>query len=230
MSETGGRAGPGLVIFGASNILSDLLDAALAQQWPVSAIVLDTPEPAGPRDRPVADRLDDYARHAPRPLLLQMGAFTPMQGDRYLLGPTTPARAQLADRLVQRWGLRFCTLVHPRACVSPMASLGPGTFVGANSVVAAGAQLEMHVFVNRGATIGHDTRIGAYSRIQPGAHLGGLSVLGRGVTVGLGACVLERLHIGDGAFVGAGAVVLRDVEAGTQVVGSPARPRGQQHV
>ncbi len=229
MRQAQALPGAGLVIFGASNILSDLLDAALAQQLPVKAIVIDVPEAPGPRDLAVAARLDAYARHAPRPQLLQLDAFEPADGELYLLGPTTPAREQLAQRLVRRWDIGFCTLVHPRAFVSPLASLGPGTFVGANSVVAAGAQLDEQVFVNRGATIGHDTRLGAYSRVQPGAHLGGLTVVGRGVTVGLGATVLERLHIGDGAVVGAGAVVLHDVAAGTLVVGAPARPREERH-
>lgn len=218
----------GLVIFGASNIVSDLLDAALAQEQAVSAIVIDQDEQVGPRDLPLAARLDAYSRFAPRPRVLAMSDFAPEPGQCYLLGPTHPAREQLARRVLARFGLRFGTLVHPRACVSRLAEIGDGVFVGANSVVAAGARLGEHVFVNRGATIGHDTQVGAFSRIQPGAHLGGLSALGRGVTVGLAATVRERLRIGDGATVGAGAVVLDDVADGLTVVGVPARPHNTQ--
>jgi sugar O-acyltransferase (sialic acid O-acetyltransferase NeuD family) len=216
-----------LVIFGLSNILSDLLDAAYAAGVGVKAIVTDQPEAAGPRDLPAQARLDAYSRLAPRPQLVDLAAFSPEPGELYLLGPTTPQREHLASRLVARFGLRFYTLVHPRASVSPFASLGEGVFVGANSVIAAGAVLEDHVFVNRGVTIGHDTRIGSYSRLQPGVNLGGLTKLGRGVSVGLGANVMERLHIGDGAVVAGGAVVLEDVAPRVMVAGVPARVQKQ---
>ena len=48
--------------------------------------------------------------------------------------------------------------------------------------------------------------------------------VGDGAMVGLGARVLPGVTIGAGATVGAGAVVIRDVEAGSTVVGVPARP------
>ncbi|MFS4582823.1 sugar O-acetyltransferase [Phaeobacter sp. C3_T13_0] len=48
--------------------------------------------------------------------------------------------------------------------------------------------------------------------------------LGSDVWIGGGAILLPGVTIGDGAIVGAGAVVTRDVEAGTTVVGNPARP------
>jgi sugar O-acyltransferase (sialic acid O-acetyltransferase NeuD family) len=175
----------------------------------------------------VQTRLDAYARLAPRPQLVDLTGFSPEDGELYLLGPTTPQREQLALRLVARFGMRFCTLVHPRASVSPFASLGEGVFVGANSVIAAGAVLEDHVFVNRGVTVGHDTHIGAYSRLQPGVNVGGLVKLGRGVSAGLGANVLERLHIGDGAVIAGGAVVLEDVPPRVMVAGVPARVQKQ---
>jgi acetyltransferase-like isoleucine patch superfamily enzyme len=47
--------------------------------------------------------------------------------------------------------------------------------------------------------------------------------IGDGAYVGMGATVLDRMRIGEGAVVGAGSVVTRDVPAGTQVLGVPAR-------
>ena len=216
------NSGEQLVIIGLSNIVSDLLDAALALEIPVKAVVVDQPEALGPRDIGIQARLDAYAQIAQRPSLQAMADFSPSPCERYLLGPTTPMRQHLVERLVSRFGLQFCTLVHPSAYVSRLATLGQGVFVGANSVVAAGACLADHVFVNRGVTIGHDTRVGSYSRVQTGANLGGLTVLGNGVTVGSGATVLERLQLGEGCFVAAGAVVLADVPERVLVAGVPA--------
>jgi sugar O-acyltransferase (sialic acid O-acetyltransferase NeuD family) len=217
-----------LVIFGVSNILSDLFDAALACGLPPSKVVVHHPEKIGERDIPVAERLAAVAPLCPRsipPVLFSMDDFVPEAGELYLLGPTTPTRAKLADLLQACFGLEFCTLVHPRAYVSPLAWLGPGVFVGANSVIAPGARLEAHVFVNRGVTVGHDNRVGAFSRIQPGANLGSLSRIGRGVTIGLGATLVERLRVGDGSVIGAGAVVLEDVPDRVMVAGVPATIR-----
>jgi serine O-acetyltransferase len=44
------------------------------------------------------------------------------------------------------------------------------------------------------------------------------------VHVGPGAVVRDRLRVGDHAVVGMGAVAVKDVEAGTTVLGVPARP------
>jgi sugar O-acyltransferase (sialic acid O-acetyltransferase NeuD family) len=213
----------GLVIFGASNIASDLFDCALALGLPIAQVVMHLPEPEDARSVPLARRLAALAAHGMHPALVELDAFRPQPGQQYLLGPTTPSRAALARLLEERFGLGFCTLVHPRAYVSPLASLAPGVFVGANSTVGPGAQLAEHVFVNRGVTIGHDTRIAPFARIQPGANVGGLSEIGEGVTVGIGATLIERLVIGAGAFVGAGAVVTADVAPRVLVVGVPAK-------
>lgn len=215
--------GAPLVIFGLSNILSDLFDCALARGLQLSKVVEHHPEQVDERSLSLAARLQALSAHCTPPQVQAMAQFTPAMGEVYLLGPTTPTREQLAQELTQRFGLRFTTLVHPTAYVSPLATLGQGVFVGANSVIGPGAVLEDHVFINRGVTIGHDTRIGAYSRVQPGANVGGLSQVGRGVTVAIGATLIERLVVGDHAFIGAGAVAVGDVEPGTLVVGVPAK-------
>ena len=214
-----------LVIFGASNILSDLFDCALAKGVVPVKVVLHLPESAGERDIPLATRVAALRGLCAPPRVEMLDDFQPGADEVYLLGPTTPTRVNLAAELERRFGLRYHTLIHPTAWVSPLAQLGQGGFVGANSVIGPGACLGEHVFVNRGVTIGHDTHIGSFSRIQPGANLGGLSRIGRGVTVAIGATLLERLVIGNGAFIGAGAVVTEDVADDVLVFGIPAKFR-----
>ena len=216
-------SGKQLVIFGVSNILSDLFDSALANELTIAKIVLHHPEQVGERDISLADRLVLLSRFCTPPQVLQWDEFVPQADEVYMLGPTTPSRAAIAQELQQRHSLRFHTLVHPSAYVSPLASLGEGVFVGVNSSIAADAQLAPHVFINRGVSVGHDTKIGEFSRLQPGSNVGGLTRIGQGVTVGIGATVLERLVIGDGAFVAGGAVVLDDVAPHVLVAGVPAK-------
>jgi sugar O-acyltransferase (sialic acid O-acetyltransferase NeuD family) len=212
-----------LVILGSSNILSDIFDCAIANQLKIKKIVLHHPEVVGARDRSLKDRVQDLALLGQFPELVSMSAFQPQAGEIYILGPTTPTRAQLAEELQQGFQLAFTSLIHPSASVSPLAKIGSGVYVGANSVIGPGVILADHVFVNRGVTIGHDTEIGAYSRVQPGSNLGGLSKIGVGVTIGIGATLIERLVVGDRAFIGAGAVVTEDVSSDVLVVGIPAK-------
>jgi sugar O-acyltransferase (sialic acid O-acetyltransferase NeuD family) len=212
-----------LVIFGTSNIVSDLFDCALANRLDIAKVVRHHPERLGDRDVSVADRVAALHPLGIHPAIQELDEFAPGPDELYILGPTTPSRSALAQELTTRYRLPFTTLIHPTAYVSRLATLGPGVFVGANSAIAPGAILDEHVFVNRGVTIGHDTHIGAFSRVQPGSNVGGLSKLGRGVTIGIGATLIERLVIGANAFVGAGSVVIADVGADTLVVGNPAR-------
>lgn len=214
-----------LVIFGASNIISDLFDCALANNLAPFKVVMHLPESAGERDIPLARRIAALEVLCEPPKLESLDSFQPGADELYLLGPTTPTRVNLAAEIEKRFGLRYHTLIHPTANVSPLAHLGQGVFVGANSVIGPGACLGEHVFVNRGVTIGHDTHIGSFSRIQPGANLGGLSRIGRGVTIAIGATLLERLVVGNGAFIGAGAVATEDVPEKVLVLGVPAKFR-----
>ena len=212
-----------LVIFGTSNILSDLFDCAIANKLAISKIVIHLPEQVGERDMPLASRLRQLEELGQHPAVEQLDDFQPQIDELYILGPTTPTRSALAEQLKIRFGLSFTCLIHPTAYISPLAKMAQGVFVGANSIIGPGANLAEHVFVNRGVTIGHDTCIGAFSRIQPGSNLGGLSQIGKGVTVGIGATLIERLVIGDHAFIGAGAVVTSDIAPNVLVVGIPAK-------
>ena len=216
-------SGKQLVIFGLSNFLSDVFDCALANGLGIAKIVIHQAEQAGERDIAVADRLAALSRFCTPPQVIEFDEFVPQADELYVLGPTTPSRAAMVQQLRQRHEMKFHTMVHPSAYVSPLATLAEGVFVNCNSSIGPGVQLAPHVLINRGATVGHDTRIDEFSRVQPGCNLGGLSRIGRCVTIGIGATVLERLVIGDGAVVGAGAVVLADVPPHVLVAGVPAK-------
>jgi len=114
-------------------------------------------------------------------------------------------------------------VIHPHASVSAFATLGPGCFVAAQSVVAAGAVLGRCAIVNHGAVVDHDVLLGEFCHVAPRAALGGGVQAGHRVLVGSGAVVLPGLRIADDVVIGAGAVVRSDLlEAGTYA-GVPAR-------
>ena len=141
-----------LVIFGSSNILSDLFDCALANGLTIKKVVLHLAEQCGERDLPLVERVAMLHRLGQTTQIQTFEQFEPEPNELYLLGPTTPSRAQLVQALAERFqaaqcALSFVTLVHPTAYVSPLAQLSQGVFVGANSVIGPGVQLAEHVFV-----------------------------------------------------------------------------------
>ena len=118
-------------------------------------------------------------------------------------------------RQVEEMGLRFTTLVHPAAVVSPRSRLGAGAVIAAGAVVGTRTILGRHVMVSRNSSIGHDTTVEDHAFIGPGATIAGACRIGRAALIGAGAVVRDHLIVGDGSVVGAGAAALRNVPPGT---------------
>jgi UDP-3-O-[3-hydroxymyristoyl] glucosamine N-acyltransferase len=100
--------------------------------------------------------------------------------------------------------------------------------VGANStidrgsaqdtVIGAGTRLDNLV------QIGHNVHVGRGCIIVAQVGISGSTILGDHVMVGGQAGITGHVHIGRGAKIGAQAGVMADLEAGSEVVGSPAEP------
>lgn len=131
-------------------------------------------------------------------------------------------RRTLAGRVTEA-GFALGTFVHPRAWISPSATLGAGTVAMANAVVNADTTIGEGVILNTGAIVEHDCHIGDFAHISPNAALGGGVSVGEGSQVGLGASVRPLARIGRGCVIGAGSVVLAGTPDDVIVAGVPAR-------
>ena len=136
------------------------------------------------------------------------------------------ARRSIAARLRQQHqGLRFATLVHPRAWVATGAGVGQGSVVFAGALINVDASLGIHTSINLACTISHDCQLGDYVSLGPGVHMAGAVTLGEAVDVGTGASIRPRVSVGANAVIGAGAAVVRDLLGDSTAVGVPARLR-----
>lgn len=121
----------------------------------------------------------------------------------------------------QELGLKFATVVHPTARLSPSALLGTGTLISAGTIVAASTVIGDHVIINRGCLVGHHNRLGDFVTVSPGANIAGRTIIGDCSYIGIGATVIDGLNIGKNVVVGAGSVVIRDIPDNVMVAGVP---------
>ena len=131
-------------------------------------------------------------------------------------------RKEIVRRLeVKEWG----KAIHPKATVSPHASIDEGTVVMAGTVINSGAVIGKHCIINTGATVDHDCVIGNYCHIAPGVHVSGGVIIGEGSWIGVGSCVKQGVKIGKWVTIGAGSVVVKDIPDSVTAYGCPCRVR-----
>jgi UDP-N-acetylbacillosamine N-acetyltransferase len=123
----------------------------------------------------------------------------------------------------KKMGFRLALAIHPRAIVSPTATIGRGSVIVAGAVINPQAAIGENVIINTGATIDHQCVIEDGVHICPGVHLAGKVTVGRGSWIGIGSTIIDNIRIGTGAFIGAGGVVVNNIPAGVLAVGLPAK-------
>lgn len=118
----------------------------------------------------------------------------------------------------------FASLIHPSAVCAPDLVLGAGCLIFANATLLSGVALGQHVTILSNCVLNHGVDIGDFAILASNVCLSGEVHVGARAYIGCGANVKERIKIGQDALVGLGSAVIRDVEAGTTVVGVPAKP------
>jgi sugar O-acyltransferase (sialic acid O-acetyltransferase NeuD family) len=131
---------------------------------------------------------------------------------------------KLRKKLLAHYGAdRMRGFIAITANISARARLGAGVIAQRSVDISAGVSIGDYTKIAIGATIHHDCAVGNFATLAPGCRLLGNVSVGDGCYIGSGAIVLPWVTIGEGATVGAGAVVTEPVEAGTTVVGIPAK-------
>ncbi len=148
------------------------------------------------------------------------GDFSIQEGDLLVGIGDTAVRKRLSEQYSQA---HMPVLCHPKASVSPGASLGKGTVVMAGAVINTGARLGRGCIVNTCSSVDHDCLLGDYVHVAVGAHLCGNVTVGDETLIGAGSIIINNISVCGGCLIGAGAVVIRDIKEPGTYVGVPAR-------
>jgi sugar O-acyltransferase (sialic acid O-acetyltransferase NeuD family) len=119
---------------------------------------------------------------------------------------------------------RYATVIHPRANVSPLATIGRNVLLMAGVIVTSNAVVGDHVCVLPNTVLHHDVVVGAYTLIGSNVTVAGGASLGENCYIGSGTSIRNGVAIGARALVGLASNVVRDVPPDATVAGNPARP------
>lgn len=125
------------------------------------------------------------------------------------------------------FGLQPMSFTHPWTSICSDVVLGNGVQIMAGACISTRVHIGDQTVINHMANVDHECILGKGVHIAPGATLAGCVTVQDRVMIGAGATILPNLTIEEDAIVGAGAVVTKDVDAGSVVIGVPARRKNQ---
>lgn len=140
-----------------------------------------------------------------------------------------PALRRRVFEKCARDGFSFFSVFAATCIIGDDVEIGEGAIFSDYSIVTANARIGIGFHCNIYSYVAHDCIVGDFVTLAPRVSLNGRIKVEDEVYIGSGATFLpgkpeKFLTIGRGAVIGAGAVVTKDVEAGSVVVGAPARP------
>ena len=104
-------------------------------------------------------------------------------------------------------------LIHPKAYVSSMATLGNGIIVKANATIMPNAKLEDNIIISQLVSVSHYVTIGSHSILAPSSSCSGGSVIKKSCFLGTNCSINENITIGKNSIIGIGATVRKDLDA-----------------
>jgi sugar O-acyltransferase (sialic acid O-acetyltransferase NeuD family) len=118
---------------------------------------------------------------------------------------------------------RLVKIIHPRACISPLAKIGRNVLIMAGVVITSNAVIGNHVCILPNTVIHHDVIINDYSLIGSNITIAGNVNIGTNCYIGGGTSIMNSIRIGDRTMISMGSNVIRNIDPDCVAVGNPCR-------
>ena len=145
---------------------------------------------------------------------------------KVLAVPGSPTSYKVRNAIISGLNIsveRYASVIHPKAVVSPLATVGYNTLIMAGVVITANAIIGNHVCILPNSVIHHDSSIGDYTLIGSNVSIAGNTRIGKFCYVGSGTSIINNIIVGDNALIGMGANVIRSVNPNSKIAGNPAK-------
>lgn len=107
---------------------------------------------------------------------------------------------------------KLVNIIHPTSVISPSATIGNGSYIGATAVVSSNAVVGKGCLINIGASVGHDVQIGDDCILNPGVRISGHCKVGVRTLIGANSFVFQSKTIGNDCAIDAMTYIDRDIE------------------
>lgn len=122
-------------------------------------------------------------------------------------------------------GVRFGTIIHPKAYVAGTAKIEAGTVISPFGFVGPFASVGANCVINVAAIVGHDVVLGTSTILSPGADINGHASTGDAAFLGAGAIINPKAGLGSFSKLSAGSVLNTQTGDGFLMHGNPAKGR-----
>jgi len=134
---------------------------------------------------------------------------------RYALVTTGQIKSPVLRRrlfdLAEKAGFFFPVVVSPRAYVSRYATVGKGTIVMHDAVIASNASVGVNCIINSKALLEHDSVIGNFCHIATASVVNGGVHIKDSSFIGSGSIIKQNVFIGPGSIISMGCHLRKDV-------------------
>jgi len=120
-------------------------------------------------------------------------------------------------------GFELVSAIHPTVTFLAGATIEPGVWINAGSIIGYKAEIEAGVLINTGVQIDHHNVLENCCQVDPGVVTAGNVTLRKCCQIHTGATIINRIEIGEDSIIGAGAVVIDNIPPRCTAVGVPAR-------
>ncbi|MCX5829568.1 MAG: acetyltransferase [Deltaproteobacteria bacterium] len=141
-----------------------------------------------------------------------------------LIVPGSPTTFLERKKIIDNFNIkseRLAQIIHPKACISPLAKIGKNVLIMAGVVVTSNAIIGNHVCILPNTVIHHDVRVNDYCLIGSNITIAGYATIGINCYIGSGTSIINGVEIGDRTMIGMGSNVIRNIDHNCIAVGNP---------